>query len=115
MAVVIITKPITEEELKKAREEYDTYVKVVVDIEQGFLGAGGEWHYDAEQVLLEQGSKQGNLWGGGIDLETGVVEYNSLINTRPMLNNSQIVSDAKIRDKMFEVIKMVFKDYVKTG
>ena len=113
MAVVVALKPITEEELKLVREEYDTYVKVVVDVSRGILGAGGEWHYDAEQVLLRQGSKQEDLWGGGVDLENGLVEYNSLINTRPNLNQSQEVLDLGIRQQMFEIIKKIFGKYVK--
>ena len=41
MAVVIIEGAITPEQVVLASEEYGEYVKVVVDIEKGFLAAGG--------------------------------------------------------------------------
>ncbi|NJN11246.1 MAG: hypothetical protein HC815_26020 [Richelia sp. RM1_1_1] len=36
-----------------------------MDIERRILAGGGEMHYDCEQVLLENGSQQENLWGAG--------------------------------------------------
>ncbi len=113
MAVVVVKDLINEEELDLAKEEYGSYVKMVVDINQGFLAAGGEWHADAERVLLESGSEQKDLWGGGLDLETGQVDYISLINTRPSFNNSHEVADTLVRERMFEIIKKRFDKYVK--
>ncbi len=109
MAVIIIEETITADQLLIVREEYPNYIKVVVDIEKGILAAGGEWHVDAEEVLLEQGSKQEHLWGGGVDLITKSVEFNSLINTRPGLSSSQEVLDLKIRSKMEEIIRSLFE------
>lgn len=115
MAVVILREVIKDDDLSLMKEEYGDYVKIVVDVEKGILAAGGEWHADAERVLLREGSKQENLWGGGLDLLTGQVDYVSLINTRPNLNNSQIVSDEKTRERMLEIIKKFFDIYVKEG
>lgn len=115
MAVVILENKITNEEFDLAKQEYKEYIKIVVDIDKNILAAGGEWHADAESVLLNYGSKQSNLWGGGIDLVSGNVDYISLINTRPGFNNSQEVTDIEIRSKMFNIIKDIFKSYVKTG
>lgn len=109
MAVVIIEEAITEDQLLVVREEYPNYIKVVVDIERGILAAGGEWHADAEEVLLRQGSRQEHLWGGGVDLVTKSVEFNSLINTRPGLSSSQEVLDLQIRSKMEEIIRSLFE------
>jgi hypothetical protein len=108
MAVVLLTKKITVDELNLVRQEYDSYVKFVVDIEREVLGAGGEWHADAEMVLLDQGSRQGDLWGGGIDLETGVIDFVSLINTRPNFSSSQEVVDVEVRKKMEELARRIF-------
>ncbi len=115
MAVIVVRDIVADQDLSLAREDLGDYIKVVVDVEQGILAIGGEWHADAEQVLLREGSKQKDLWGGGIDLTTGGVDYVSLINTRPNLNNSQIVSDESIRRKMLEVISRFMGKYVKTG
>lgn len=108
MAVVIIEEVITQEQQTLANEDYPNYIKVVVDIEKGILAAGGEWHADAEAVLLENGSKQVDLWGGGVDLITREIEFTSLINTRPGISNSQEVLDMTIRGKMEGIIRRLF-------
>lgn len=113
MAVVILKDKITSDSLHLVKEDYGNYIKFVADIDNNFLAAGGEWHSDAEKVLLDQGSRQSNLWGGGIDLNSGAVDYISLINTRPDFNNSQEVSDVAIREKMLSIVKKIFSDYVR--
>jgi len=42
---------------------FEDMVKYVVDVERGVIGLGGDMHADAEQLLLEDGSHQANLWG----------------------------------------------------
>ncbi len=108
MAVVVVDKIITPEQVVLASEEYDEYVKVVVDIEKGILAAGGEWHADAERVLLERGSKQEFLWGGGVNLVRKKIDFVSLINMRPRVSSSQEVMDQTVRDKMEIVIRKAF-------
>ena len=108
MAVVIIEEVITPEQFRLANENYPNYIKVVVDIDRRILAAGGEWHADAEVLLLENGSKQVDLWGGGVDLITKEIEFTSLINTRPGVSNSQEVLDLAIRSKMEEIIRRLF-------
>lgn len=108
MAIVIINGRISEAEKMLAREDHGDYVKVVVDIEKGMLAAGGEWHADAEVLLLEQGSKQENLWGGGIDLIDNRIEFVALINMRPRYSRSQEVLDQEVRSKMEKIIKRIF-------
>lgn len=98
--VLIITKKATEEEIKKMSYEYGNYIKVVVDIKKGILAGGAAMHYDEERTLLEHGSRQENLWGGGIDFDTDIIDYNSMINIRPNQNNlSRDIQSQEIRDK----------------
>jgi len=106
----LVEEPISEDNLKKAAEDFDGYIKVVVDIEKETLTAGGKRHFDGEQMLLHNGSKQANLWGGGLDLETGGADYDSMINLRPnQANTSREVLDTKIRSKMTEIIRRLLK------
>lgn len=94
---------------KKISEDFDGYVKVVIDIAKGIVAAGGKRHVDAEQLLFAQGSKQENLWGGGIDLETGAIDFDSMINIRPAQgNSSREVLSGEIRAKMEMLIKKYF-------
>lgn len=104
--LLIIRQRATKEEIKKISENFDGYIKLVVDVEQEILAGGGERHFDGEQKLLQEGSKQENLWGGGLDLETGEVDYNSIINLRPRQNNpSRDILSLEIRKKFNKIVK----------
>jgi len=55
---------ITLSELSEmAASMYGNFVKAVVDVERGILVVDAELHVDQEQLLLEQGSDQKDLWG----------------------------------------------------
>jgi len=109
---MIITKdtPFTKEEIEKLREEFDMYIKTVIDIEKRICSAGANRHFDSEQLLLEEGSKQSSLWGGGIDLETKVIDYNSFINIRPGDNNvDRHIESESVRNVFCEISEHFFK------
>lgn len=104
--LLIIRKKAAREQLKQMGQDYDGFIKVVVDIDQGILAGGGERHFDGEQKLLEEGSKQENLWGGGLDLATSEIDYNSMINLRPSQDNpSRDILDKEIRRKFDKIVK----------
>lgn len=106
MAVITFTTKASEKDLKLIAEHFQGYIKVVVDIEKGSLSAGADKHVDEEQELLDSGSKQSNLWGGGLDLETGEVDYNSMINLRPNQDNpSRDILSQEIRKKFDEIVR----------
>jgi hypothetical protein len=102
--LLIIRNKANEETLKKVAEDLAGYVKVVVDVARKILAAGGKMHSDGERILLEDGSKQADLWGAGIDFETGEIDFDSMINLRPSQNNpSREVLNQDIR-KQIEII-----------
>ncbi len=104
--ILIIRKKATQEEMNKMAEDLDGYIKVVVDVELGILAGGGKRHFDAEQVLLEEGSAQEDLWGGGYDLEIKQIDYNSMINVRPRQNNhSRDIMSSEIRTEFDVIVK----------
>lgn len=107
MSIIILkNKKASKEEIKKMSYEYGSYIKVVVDIEKEILAGGGGMHYDEERLLLDYGCEQKNLWGGGIDLETGLIDYNSMINVRPNQDNlSRDIQTEEIRKKVKSVIE----------
>ena len=76
--LLIISKKATKEVVRKIAEDFDGYIKVVVDIKQSILVGGGRRHFEAERKLLDNGSEQQDLWGGGVDLETKEIDYNSI-------------------------------------
>lgn len=110
---MIITKsePFTEEEIKKLRDVFDVYIKTVIDVEKKACSAGMDRHYEGEEILLKQASKQSDIWGGGIDLETKVIDFNSFTNIRPPDNNtSNEIQNSEIRRVYEELTKFFFKE-----
>ena len=103
--LLIIREKVDEETLKKVAEDLDGYIKVVVDIRRNILAAGGKLYVDGEHLMLEDESLQADLWGAGIDLETGEVDFDSMINLRPgQGNTSREVLDKGIRQKIEIII-----------
>ena len=108
---MIITKstPFTKDEIEKLKEQFEVYIKTVIDLEKRICSAGCDLHRDAEKILLESGSKQSDVWGGGVDLETKIIDFNSMINIRPSQNNtSNEIQDAGLRQKYEELTKYFF-------
>ena len=75
--IITTSKPYTEEEITKLQEVFGMYIKTVIDIDKKVSSAGCDRHYESEEILLRAGSKQSTIWGGGIDLETKTIDFNS--------------------------------------
>ena len=101
--LLIIRSKINQETRAKVAEDFKGYIKVVVDVRRRILSAGGGKHVDGERFLLKDGSRQEDLWGAGLDLETDEMDFDSMINLRPEQNKSREVLDENIR-KHIELI-----------
>ncbi len=106
----IITEPITRDEARTVGKKwYQELVKGVVDIEQGILALGGEYHMDANVILIENGSAQDKVWGFNIYPDQNgddFIGYTSLINIRPALGNrGMLMENEEIRNAMRAVIE----------
>jgi hypothetical protein len=93
---------------------FEDMVKYVVDVSRGTIAVGGEMHADAEAVLLEDGSRQDDLWGAnyypgrGRD---GCIEFTSLINISPSRGNrSMELQDPALRDRVRELTRALLGD-----
>jgi hypothetical protein len=109
MPIEIVDKKISHEEIKKmAQDNYGDMVKAVVDVERKIMAIGGEFHADAEQVLLEQGSKQTDLWGINIfpDLPAEkFIVFDSMINIKPAQNNrTRGIQDENVRHLITKIV-----------
>jgi len=112
---MIITKsePFTKEEIIKLRELFDVYIKTVIDIERKICSAGADRHFESEKSLLDEGSRQSDLWGGGIDIETKIIDCNSFINVRPKdKNTSNEIQDPELRKRFEELSRYFFKELI---
>jgi hypothetical protein len=102
---MIIRERVDDKTLKLLAKPLAGYIKFVADIEKGILAAGSLRHFDDEQTLLADGSEQENLWGGGLDLETGGLDFDSMINLRPKENASREVLSQEVRQKMEKIAR----------
>lgn len=110
MGLVKIEGKVRARDLKIAGEDYGDYIKVVIDVETGEVVIGGEWHADAERLLVEKGSKQINIYGGGVNIRTKQIETVALINIRPVHgNNSMEILDKEIRERFIKILKNKFQ------
>lgn len=92
-----------------ADKMYGTLVKADVDVAKNILLVDMELHSDGEAYLLEQGSRQKDLWG--INLHPAqfnseeFIEFDSMINLKPSQNNlSKDVLDTDLRAKIKEIV-----------
>jgi len=109
MLIKIIDQKITESELREiAKDFYIVMIKGVVDVERGILAMGGDYHIDANIVLIENGSRQQDIWGFNWYFDRAGderIEYVSLINIRPAQGNRTMeVQDMSLRDTMKTII-----------
>ena len=105
----IIRDSIALEEVRRtASSMFGDLVKAVVDVERELLAMDAELHSDLEALLLNDGSKQQNLWG--INLYPDIagedfIEFDSIINIRPSLGNkSRDVEDGKLRQLITAIV-----------
>lgn len=110
----IVEKEITISELKEMSSRmYDELVKAVVDIEKGIMAVDAEMHADEEQLLLQNGSRQQDLWGINLYPANPMenwVEFDSMINLRPSQGNrSRGVDDPIIQNKILAIVNSLVK------
>lgn len=111
----IIKDKITIKQLKKYAEGmFGNLVKAVVDIKKEIMVVDANLHADEEGLLIENGSKQENLWGINLypfEEDEEFIEFDSMINVRPRQNNrTRGVDDKKTREKIIKIVnKLVQK------
>jgi len=110
MTIHIVRQRATEKEINEMLEELKTYIKLAVDVERNILAGGGEYHADCEEVLLEDGSRQEDIWGADWYPEHRKVEFGALINIRPRQGNrSMEIEDPKLRDRIETITRALLQ------
>jgi len=106
--IVIVDRRIDQSELARlVNLFFGDMVKYVVDLQRRIAAVGGELHADAEQLLLESGSRQADLWGANYYPGKGrdaCIQYTALINIRPAQGNRGMpIQDPEIRERLREI------------
>ena len=101
------------DELEEMAENmYGELVKAVVDVEKRTMVVDAGLHVDEEQLLLESGSRQSDLWGINLYPDSfgdeDFVEFDSMINIRPAQGNrSRSVEDESSRNLIVEIVEEI--------
>ncbi len=109
---MVITKntPFTVAEITAMKEVYGEYIKTVIDVKKKICVGGIVMHVDGEQILLNAKSSQSDIWGGGIDIKTSEIDFQSMINIRPREGNmSNIISNPELQNTYATLTKYFFK------
>lgn len=102
----VLKESATSTQVQEMLQQYETMIKIVVDIRRRVLAGGGEMHSDCEAVLLNNGSEQDDLWGANWYPEEQRIEFEALINIRPRLGNRGIlIQDENIRRQVESVTR----------
>lgn len=110
MKVLIIQNRASQEQIREMLEELETYIKLAVDVERNILAGGGEYHADCEEALLEDGSRQEDIWGADWYPEARMVEFGALINIRPHQENRGMeIEDSKLRGKIEAIVRRLLE------
>lgn len=109
MSLVFVRNPITRGALAEAAaSQFGDVIKAVVDVRRRIMAIGGELHSDEEAALLEDGSRQEDLWGINLypsDAGDDWLEFDSMINVRPSQENrSRGVEDVELQDAIRQIV-----------
>lgn len=86
------------------------YIKFAVDIRRGVLASGGTLHADCEAVLLDDNSRQGDIWGADCVPARQQIHYEALINIRPRQGNPSLrILDPATRDRAGEIARRILE------
>ncbi len=110
--IILASEPLDQAELRRlVGAFFSDMVKVVVDVRLGRAAVGGELHADGEQLLLEEGSEQSDLWGANYYPGRGpggCVEFTAMINIRPAHGNAGMeIQDPEVRRLVRNVVSRV--------
>jgi hypothetical protein len=94
-----------------AKERFGDMVKAVIDVRRAIMSVGGELHADEEQLLIDDGSQQEDLWGINLYPEvegSDWIEFDSMINIRPSQGNrSRDVENEAIRNEISRIVSQI--------
>jgi hypothetical protein len=111
----LLHEPVPSSELAAiAAQGFGDMVKAVVDIRRAIMAIGGDLHSDEEAALLDDGSRQHDLWGINLypfEQTDDWIEFDSMINVRPAQGNrSRSVEDAALRTEIARIARSLVTD-----
>jgi len=110
MKIHIIRSRATKQHMQEMLAALEDYVKLAVDIRKGILAGGGVLHADCEAILLDQGSRQEDIWGADWIPKTQEIRFEALINIRPRQKNpSMEILDSSVRERISGIVRRLLE------
>lgn len=80
MPIEILRERATPEQIRALLQAFPetSMIKIVVDVQRRLVPGGGDMHYECETALLEDGSRQEDLWGANWYPDSQDIEFESL-------------------------------------
>jgi len=109
--MIIVQEPTTSEKIREMAEPFfGLRIKLAVDVTKEILAGGGELHFDCEQLLLDDGSQQENIWGADWYPLTKEVGFESIINIRPRQQNMTMeVRDLQLKARIEKIVRYLLE------
>ncbi len=110
MKIHLIRSKATTEQITDMLQAFDDFIKLAVDVEREVLAGGSSLHAECESVLLEDGSKQENIWGADWLPNEAEVRFRALINIRPSQNNpSMMILNPALCDQVERIARRLLE------
>jgi hypothetical protein len=106
--ILINREPARSEQIGEMLKTWEVFIKIAVDIERKVIAGGGVRHYECEQELLKDGSRQRDIWGADWSPSTQEIVFESIINIRPSQNNrSMVIRSPEIRERVTQITQQL--------
>ncbi len=106
----ILSQKATRDQVDEMLEELDPLIKLAVDVRRNILSGGGQMKADWEGVLIQNGNRQEDIWGANWIPSTQTVEFEALINIRPIQQNfAMTIQDPAIQQKVENIVKQLLE------
>ncbi|MBD2535169.1 hypothetical protein H6G97_39480 [Nostoc flagelliforme FACHB-838] len=102
--ILLLRERATPEQLELMLRSHKFYIRTAVDIERRVLVGGGGLHADCEEKLLDDGSRQQDIWAASFMPLTGKMIFESMVNLRPRQNRSMEILNPNIRERVAQLI-----------
>jgi hypothetical protein len=106
--VHVIRGRATGRQVQEMLQAIGPYIKLAVDVRRGILAGGGILHADCKAALLEDGSRQEDVWGADWNPVARQVSFEALINIRTGQDDPSLdILDPAIRERVAEITQQI--------
>ncbi len=100
----------SKEETGRAYEELDGYIWIILDIKKGIVVAGDDYVMDMKNALLKQKCSVYDIYGVGLDMETGEIDYHSQANIKVAVAQSSTDIPEEVRERVECLVRYFFEE-----